>query len=154
MNPNNVPLEPQQRPNNEIFRDDPEPNGPLGPIELSILERVENGLIYTDEEPSSAENKSERSEQVKNKYTGPKEIIFVSGWININSVYQRYFWGFISKIMIGKQIHSSPPNGYFAVFDERYVFTPKEAKDIIILCKSVDWDILKSAKMRYMLTYI
>ena len=128
MNPNNVPLEPQQRPNNEIFRDEPEPNGPLGPIELSILERVENGLIYTDEEPSSTENKSERSEQVKNKYTGPKEIIFVSGWININSVYQRYFWGFISKIMIGKQILQFAVKRAFRCLDEPYVLMLWEAK--------------------------
>ena len=78
--------------------------GGIGPIELSILERVENGLIYSDDERVSNENKSLESEKVKNKYDGPKEIIFVSGWVNINSVYSRYFWGFLSKIALGVMI--------------------------------------------------
>jgi hypothetical protein len=76
-------------------------NAGLGPIELSILERVENGLIYSDDERVSQENRSLESDKNKNKYEGPKEIIFVSGWVNINSVYSRYFWGFLCKIALG-----------------------------------------------------
>ena len=107
MNPNfldnNAGNDP--RPNGQIFREEVDGNNALGPIELSILERVENGLIYSEDEIASQENKSMESEFVKNKYQGPKEIIFVSGWINIDSVYQRYFWGFLSKIAIGKIIN-------------------------------------------------
>lgn len=87
--------------NGDIFQEELDPNGPIGPIELSILERVENGLIYSEDDGPSQENRSLESDKTKNKYEGPKEIIFVSGWININSVYKRYFWGFLSKIMIG-----------------------------------------------------
>lgn len=86
----------------ENFREELDPHGPIGPIELSILERVENGLIYSEDDNPSQEVKSQESERNKNKYEGPKEIIFVSGWININSVYKRYLWGFISKIALGK----------------------------------------------------
>lgn len=90
----NVPLD-------QNFGQELDPHGPMGPIELSILERVENGLIYSEDDAPSQENKSLESDKNKNKYEGPKEIIFVSGWININSVYKRYFWGFLSKIVIG-----------------------------------------------------
>lgn len=91
--------------NENNFREELDPHGPIGPIELSILERVENGLIYSEDEQPSQEVQSQESERVKNKYEGPKEIIFVSGWININSVYKRYLWGFVSKIALG----GSPP---------------------------------------------
>jgi len=96
--------------NDDMFREQLDPNGPIGPIELSILERVENGLIYSEDDSPSHENQSRDSEAIKNKYEGPKEIIFVSGWININSVYKRYFWGFLSKIAIGKYF-------FFPVFE-------------------------------------
>lgn len=95
---NNPPPNPE---NENIFREQLDPNGPIGPIELSILERVENGLIYSEDDGPSQENRSLESDRIKNKYEGPKEIIFVSGWININSVYKRYFWAFLSKIAIG-----------------------------------------------------
>ena len=98
----NADANPENQNRNQVFREQEEVNGPVGPIELSILERVENGLIFSEDEVASNENKSLESEVIKNKYEGPKEIIFVSGWININSVYQRYLWGFISKIVIGK----------------------------------------------------
>ena len=99
MNDENPPAANQD--NENLFREQLDPNGPIGPIELSILERVENGLIYSEDDGPSQENRSLESDKVKNKYAGPKEIIFVSGWININSVYKRYFWGFLSKIAIG-----------------------------------------------------
>jgi len=38
------------------------------------------------------------------KYTGPKEVIFVSGWANVNSIYNKYFWEFVAKIFIGIMI--------------------------------------------------
>ena len=110
MNPmndeENIP--PAAAANEELFREPLDPNGPIGPIELSILERVENGLIYSEDEAPSQENQSRDSEAIKNKYEGPKEIIFVSGWININSVYKRYFWGFLSKIAIGNSLFDFP----------------------------------------------
>ena len=37
----------------------------------------------------------------KEKYSGPREVIFVSGWANINTIYNNYLIGFISKIILG-----------------------------------------------------
>ena len=74
-----------------------------GPLELSLLERVENGLNVTFEN-DDIEKTAKTPLNEKEKYEGPKEIIFVTGWININSVYQRYMYGFICKILIGLSI--------------------------------------------------
>ena len=82
--------------NNDFF----DPAAPFGPIELNILERVENGLnISFDNEEQGKNPVSPVNE--KEMYQGHKEIIFVTGWININSVYQRYLFGFICKILVG-----------------------------------------------------
>ena len=97
---NNTPDAPDpQVPNNEIFQDNTQPNGPVGPLELSILERVETGLLNSGDDSQLQETKSLDQTQ---KYKGPREIIFVSGWICVDSVYQRYLWGFVSKILIGR----------------------------------------------------
>lgn len=103
MNPINQPENIQNPilPANDAFREELPVNGPVGPLELSILERVENGLINSRHEINLQETKSVEEKVVKKKYKGPKEIIFVSGWICINSVYQRYFWNFVSKIFLG-----------------------------------------------------
>lgn len=73
----------------------------VGPIEFSILERVENGLApstdYLEEEktvPSTPPNEGL-------KYSGTKEVIFVTGWINTDAIYQKYLWGFVAKMLIG-----------------------------------------------------
>jgi hypothetical protein len=103
MNPINLEENPgnQEIPNNEIFQENNQPIGPIGPLELSILERVEHGLIDSRNEPQIQETKSVEDIHHHKRYKGPKEIIFVSGWICIDSVYKRYFWNFISKIVIG-----------------------------------------------------
>ena len=104
MNPINLDQNPenQEIPNDNFFQENNAPIGPIGPLELSILERVEHGLIDSQNDPQILESKSEEDLHYHKKYKGPKEIIFVSGWICIDSVYQRYFWNFISKIFIGK----------------------------------------------------
>ena len=75
-------------------------DGNYGPLELSLLERVETGLtrnnIETFDESESG-NRGEADMQFEKK----KEIIFVTGWVNVKSVYERYMWGFICKILIG-----------------------------------------------------
>jgi hypothetical protein len=103
MNPINLEANPgnQEALNNDFFDEDNQPNGPIGPLELSILERVEHGLINSRDEPHMSESKSKLDQGCHKRYQGPKEVIFVSGWICIDSVYKRYFWNFISKIMIG-----------------------------------------------------
>lgn len=55
----------------------------IGPLELNLIERVEQGLNVSDgSESKIVDSKSDV------KYNGPKEIIFVSGWANINTIYQ------------------------------------------------------------------
>ena len=79
----------------EIFQDDNQ----YGPLELNLLERIEQGLNYSDKDSYS--NNPDSFKNDNEKYTGPKEVIFVSGWANVNSIYRKYFWGFIAKIFIG-----------------------------------------------------
>ena len=87
---NNVPFQ------NQLL--DVEAN--YGPLELNLLERVETGLTIRDTD--SPDDKSvPRAESVKGKFQTNKEIIFITGWVNIESVYERYLWGFICKILIG-----------------------------------------------------
>ena len=74
------------------------PDHLFGPIELNILERVEQGLQNSISQNSVSQNSSQNQ---KNKYTGPKEVIFVSGWVNIESIYNKYLFSFLSKIFIG-----------------------------------------------------
>ena len=95
----------QNAPNNEVFQEDDNQAGPIGPLELSILERVETGLINSSNLNQIHETKQKEAKINLKRYKGPKEIIFVSGWICIESVYQRFFWGFLSKILLG--IHLS-----------------------------------------------
>ena len=58
---------------------------PFGPLELNILEWVENGLNEDLGQEPSLDTKIQKSED--KKYSGPKEIIFVTGWVNVNSIY-------------------------------------------------------------------
>ena len=110
----------QEVPNNEVFRDDLHQNGPIGPLELSILERVETGLINSSVDNEIQETKSINQKNNLKRYKGPKEIIFVSGWICIDSIYQRFFWSFVSKILIGKYlyIYIKLRNSYTSLFNE------------------------------------
>ena len=72
----------------------------LGPIELNILDRIDKGLHLSFDMDSL----SNYSKSAPKKYKGPKEIIFLNGWANINSVYKNYTTGFIIKIFLGLAI--------------------------------------------------
>ena len=73
----------------------------FGPLELTILERVEAGLQGNTADEKDDSKKQSPSKIDKQKYSGQREVIFVTGWVNIDSAYSRYLWGFISKILIG-----------------------------------------------------
>lgn len=94
---------PQQDPennfrnNNENFYD---PGAAFGPIELNILERVEQGLNLSFNNDNDSKSYTTPLNE-RDMYEGPKEVIFVTGWVNIDSVYQRYLYGFICKMLIG-----------------------------------------------------
>jgi hypothetical protein len=74
---------------------------PFGPLELSILERVESGLQGNAVDESDDPKKLSFSKTDKQKFVGKREVIFVTGWVNIDAAYTRYLWGFVSKILIG-----------------------------------------------------
>lgn len=102
MNPNlNLPLNNNLAQNNNpnIF----EPVQAYGPLELNILERVENGLNEI-QDSDDTEDESVQTENQKEKYQGAKEVIFVTGWIDINSIYNSHFFEFLSKILLGFSI--------------------------------------------------
>lgn len=72
----------------------------VGPIELNILERVEYGLAASNQENES-ETKQDNSVYDEKKFIGQREVIFVSGWANIASIYNQHKNAFIFKILIG-----------------------------------------------------
>lgn len=72
----------------------------FGPLELNLLERVETGLTRPDHELPEERQPAAESKS-PDRYQSKKEVIFVTGWVNIKSVYDRYLWGFVSKIFIG-----------------------------------------------------
>ena len=91
---------------NQILNDNEnlfEPIQAYGPLELNLLERVENGLNEIPDYENTEEDIS-INEKMKGKYKGPKEIIYVTGWIDIDSIYNSYIFEFISKIFLGFSI--------------------------------------------------
>lgn len=83
-----------------------DPGAAFGPIELNILERVEQGLNLSYEYDNDDKNFDTPLNE-RQMYEGPKEVIFVTGWVNIDSIYQRYKYGFICKILIAFAIIAS-----------------------------------------------
>ena len=75
----------------------------FGPLELNILERVETGLNDTTLEKEQI-NSKKNSNSEKKMYKGAKEIIYVTGWADIDIIYNNYFFNFIGKIIIGFSI--------------------------------------------------
>ena len=87
----------------------------LGPIELSLLDRLERGLaedymqqnqlgIENDEERGIEESTEERKVTtfLENfRYSGDKEILHLEGWMNENGLYNRYLADYIVKIVVG-----------------------------------------------------
>lgn len=71
------------------------------PFEFSIFERVETGFDNSHREPLSSKEPSKKSATSSQKFTGPKEVIFVSGWIDINSIFRNYQETFYIRIIVG-----------------------------------------------------
>lgn len=71
------------------------------PFEFSIFERVETGFDNSHREPLSSKEPSKKSVASSQKFTGPKEVIFVSGWIDIGSIYRNYQETFYIRIIVG-----------------------------------------------------
>ena len=89
----------QLQQNDQIFN----PVEAFGPLELNILERVENGLNDTTIEANQNSIPQKQNSQ-KKMYKGAKEIIYVIGWADIDIIYNKYLLNFLSKIFIGFSI--------------------------------------------------
>lgn len=70
-----------------------------GPLELNLLERVELDLNRSNN-GSVSKCPASMDEEARKKYSGPKEVIFVSGWANINTIYNKYIIGFVLKMVL------------------------------------------------------
>lgn len=73
----------------------------IGPVELNILERIENGLNISDREIDSQCPESLNGPGDQVKFTGTKEVIAVAGWASINSIYSQYTFDFTARIIVG-----------------------------------------------------
>jgi hypothetical protein len=73
----------------------------IGPVELNILERIENGLNISDREIDSQSPESLYAAGDNIKFTGTKEVIAVAGWASINSIYSQYTFDFTCRIIVG-----------------------------------------------------
>lgn len=80
----------------------------MGPLELSLLERVEEGLhrdrAPAPEEPAPAPKEIELSTKTGKKikkYTGEKQVLAVTGWAKVNELYQKYLMELATKAILG-----------------------------------------------------
>ena len=71
------------------------------PFEFTVFERVEAGFDTSNRESQESIQSKKKSITSSVKYTGPKEVIFVSGWIDIKNVYQNYQEAFYIRIILG-----------------------------------------------------
>ena len=85
--------------NNQIGEDFNDEN--IGPIQLNILERIEDGLLVNS---SDLENKSSTNDINSNiKYMGNKEIIKTKGWVNVDNTYLEILFNirsFLNSIVV------------------------------------------------------
>lgn len=84
----------------------------LGPIELSVLERLENGLAQDILQPEVQEQPKEDSEISKDQneknsilenlpLTGDREILHIQGWLKESGVFNRYLAEYVYKFILG-----------------------------------------------------
>jgi hypothetical protein len=69
----------------------------IGPVELNLLERVEYGLAISDQDSNS---RGDVSCDHTSKFEGQREVIFVSGWANINQIFGQMRNAFFVKALI------------------------------------------------------
>lgn len=78
-----------------------EHNSEIGPLELNLLERIENGLNISDHEIDQDSKFSTNTEKENKKFEGQQQVISVSGWASIQCIYEKYTIEFIFKIILG-----------------------------------------------------
>lgn len=69
------------------------------PFEFSVFERIEAGLDEAHSE--SAKSKQVSKESSSEKFAGPKEVIFVSGWVDVQTVFHNYLQTFYVRVILG-----------------------------------------------------
>lgn len=73
-----------------------------GPIELSLIERLEYSISNARQADEPSENKDYGpSLELDNSYlTGRRELLHLEGWLKESGIYRRYLFEFLSKIII------------------------------------------------------
>ena len=71
----------------------------IGPFEFSVFERVETNLEASSDRRAGSQKFSKDSVTSSVKYEATKEVIQVTGWVNINSIYLKYRNEFMIKIL-------------------------------------------------------
>jgi hypothetical protein len=71
------------------------------PFEFSVFERIEENLDNSRANSIESKKNDKKSITSSKMFTGPKEVILVSGWIDINSVFQNYQETFYIRMIIG-----------------------------------------------------
>ena len=79
-----------------------------GPVELSIIERLEYGITQQQEELEKPEINYPKSLEMDKLYlTGKKELLHLEGWMKETGIYKRYFFEFLFKIALSIVARSS-----------------------------------------------
>ena len=101
INQNNQPNRQLPEDNLQINISDDSDSDIHAPFEFSLFERVEAGFDNPNRDYASSMPVSKKSKNSSDKFIGPKQIIFISGWIDIRSIYQNYKECFYIRIFIG-----------------------------------------------------
>lgn len=83
----------------------------IGPLELTLLERVEHGLNHIGTTPANQSPRhknptlvDKKTNKKVKKYTGEKQVIEMTGWVKVDEIYWKYFGGLVSKVIIASMM--------------------------------------------------
>lgn len=71
----------------------------IGPFELSLFERMEENLAI--EQNASSKMESNQTERSSVKYTKSRQVLHVSGWIDLKTVYSEHIVNLVFKFLMG-----------------------------------------------------
>jgi len=79
----------------------------IGPLELTLLERVEHGLNHIGTTPANQSPRhknptlvDKKTNKKVKKYTGEKQVVEMTGWVKVDEMYWKYFVSLVSKVII------------------------------------------------------
>ena len=79
----------------------------IGPLELTLLERVEQGLNHIGTTPANQSPRhknptlvDKKTNKKVKKYAGEKQVVEMTGWVKVDEIYWKYFVSLVSKVII------------------------------------------------------